>query len=320
METENFSLGFKYNRVLSIYTKLINGDVVNKAEEAKRFNVNPKSIQRDIEDLRCFFEEQASNGELAKELVYSKELNGYHLVNRDVSVLSNSEVFAVCKILLESRAFTRKEMTPIINKLLSCCVPPKSHNKVKELILNEMFHYTELNHHKEFVDSIWEIGDAVYRKCYLKLSYKKMDGRVVERVVKPVGIMFSEFYFYLTAFIENIDREKEFHNKNDLYPTIYRIDRIQEFEFMEEHFEIPYKDRFEEGEFRKRVQFMYGGELRRIKFLYKGKNVEAVLDRLPTASVVERKDDGVVISAEVFGGNGVDMWIRSQGESVEMIE
>ena len=118
METENFSLGFKYNRVLSIYTKLINGDVVNKAEEAKRFNVNPKSIQRDIEDLRCFFEEQASNGELAKELVYSKELNGYHLVNRDVSVLSNSEVLAVCKILLESRAFTRKEMTPIINKLL----------------------------------------------------------------------------------------------------------------------------------------------------------------------------------------------------------
>lgn len=319
METEKFNLGFKYNRVLSIYTKLINGDVVNKAEEAKRFNVNPKSIQRDIEDLRCFFEEQASNGELAKELVYSKELNGYHLVNRDVSVLSNSEVLAVCKILLESRAFTRKEMTPIINKLLSCCVPPKSHNKVKELILNEMFHYTELNHHKEFVDSIWEIGEAVYKKHYLKISYKKMDGRVVERVVKPVGIMFSEFYFYLTAFIENIDREKKFHNKNDLYPTIYRIDRIQEFEVMEEHFEIPYKDRFEEGEFRKRVQFMYGGELRRIKFLYKGKNVEAVLDRLPTASVVERNDDGVVISAEVFGGNGVDMWIRSQGDVVEVL-
>ena len=73
-----------------------------------------------------------------------------------------------------------------------------------------MFHYTELNHHKEFVDSIWEIGEAVYKKHYLKISYKKMDGRVVERVVKPVGIMFSEFYFYLTAFIENIDREKEF--------------------------------------------------------------------------------------------------------------
>jgi predicted DNA-binding transcriptional regulator YafY len=194
MENENFNLGFKYNRVLSIYTKLINGDVVNKAAEAERFGVAPRSIQRDIEDLRCFFEEQASCGELTKELVYSKELNGYHLVNRDAAVLSNSEVLAVCKILLESRAFTKKEMTPIISKLLNCCVPPKCQSKVKELILNELFHYTELNHHKDFYDSIWEIGEAVYRKLYLKIKYRKLDGSIVERVVKPVGIMFSEFY------------------------------------------------------------------------------------------------------------------------------
>ena len=35
----------------------------------------------------------------------------------------NSEVLAVCKILLESRAFTKKEMKEILDKLISCCVP-----------------------------------------------------------------------------------------------------------------------------------------------------------------------------------------------------
>lgn len=319
MQNYNFSSGFKYNRVLMLYSKLMNGEVINKAEEAQNFGVTQRSIQRDIEDLRCFFAEQADRGEILKELVYSKELNGYHLVSRDMSVLCNSEVLAVCKILLESRAFTKEEMTPIINKLLTCCVPPKNQRKVKDLISNELYHYTELNHHKNFVNSMWDIGEAVQKHLCMKITYTRLDGKTVERVVKPVGIMFSEFYFYLTAYIENIDKESEFRNKKDAYPTIYRIDRIQSFEVLDRHFDIPYRDRFEEGEFRKRIQFMYGGELKKIKFLYKGKNVEAVLDRLPTAKIIERREDGEVISAEVFG-DGVDMWLRSQGEMVEMVK
>lgn len=311
--------GFKYNRVLLLYTKLIDGEIINKKHEAEYFGVNERTIQRDIDDLRMFFENRAVEGEQYKELVYSRELGGYILSNKNAASLSNSEVLAVCKILLESRAFTKDEMTPIINKLLGCCVPPKNQRKVRELISNELFHYTELNHHKNFVDSMWSIGEAVQKHLCMKITYIKQDGTAVERIIEPVGIMFSEFYFYLTAFIENIDKETEFRNKDDIFPTIYRIDRIQSFEVLDRHFDIPYKDRFEEGEFRKRIQFMYGGKLRRIKFIYKGKNVESVLDRLPTAKIIEKNDSGYVISAEVFG-DGVDMWIRSQGDMVEIVK
>ena len=41
----------KTERVLGIYTKLMNGAVVNKAEEAVNYNVNERSIQRDIDDI-----------------------------------------------------------------------------------------------------------------------------------------------------------------------------------------------------------------------------------------------------------------------------
>ena len=108
-------------------------------------------------------------------------------------------------------------------------------------------------------------------------------------------------------------------NPDDLFPTIYRIDRIRSFKILEERFHVPYSGRFEEGEFRKRVQFMYGGKLEHIHFRYTGPSLEAVLDRLPTAKVTSEDDEGWTISAEVFG-KGIEMWLRSQGESVSVIK
>lgn len=70
---------------MQIYTKLLNGEIINKADEACRFGVAERSIQRDIDDLRCFFADNADEGDIAKKLVYNKELNGYHLVSRDTS-------------------------------------------------------------------------------------------------------------------------------------------------------------------------------------------------------------------------------------------
>ena len=136
------------------------------------------------------------------------------------------------------------------------------------------------------------------------------------RMIQPVGIMFSEYYFYLTAYMCESEENPDIPKRP--FPTIYRIDRIEEYEILEQRFQIPYRDRFEEGEFRKRVQFMFGGELKTIHFRYKGLSIEAVLDRLPTAQVINHDENGWEISAEVYG-EGIDMWIRSQGNYIELI-
>ena len=114
-------------------------------------------------------------------------------------------------------------------------------------------------------------------------------------------------------------RDACFDSIYDHYPTIYRIDRIQNMKVLDEHFRIPYRDRFEEGEYRKRIQFMYSGKLRKVKFCYKGLSIEAVMDRLPTARILREDEDGYVVEAEAFG-DGIDMWLRGQGDSVEIIE
>lgn len=168
---------------------------------------------------------------------------------------------------------------------------------------------------------------AVRNSQYIEIKYQGMKGSTVKtRKVKPAAIMFSEFYFYLAAFIEDEKVRENFSALDDAFPRIYRIDRIQGLKVLDEHFYIPYKDRFEEGEFRKRIQFMYGGKLRRVKFKYTGYSAEAVLDRLPTAKVLHEeplegdpKRKVYTISAEVFG-DGIDMWIRSQGDNVKEIK
>lgn len=184
------------------------------------------------------------------------------------------------------------------------------------MIGNEMFHYIELQHKTSFLDTMWKIAGAIRSHQYIEIEYGKIKDRaVVKRKVQPLALLFSEYYFYLTAFITDLEVRKDFDVVNDSFPTLYRMDRIRKLKVLEEHFHIPYSSRFEEGEFRKRIQFMYGGKLQRVKLKYRGENVEAVLDRLHTAKVLGEEDGVYTVSTEVFG-KGIDMWLRSQGDSI----
>lgn len=315
----------KIERVLGIYTKLMNGEVVNKAEEAVNYNVNERSIQRDIDDIRNYMEQTIPDSGIVNDVIYDRNQKGFRLEKIYNLKLTNSEVLAICKILLDSRAFTKKEMKGMLDKLIDCCVPKANQKLVRDLIKNEEFHYIEPHHKTIFIDRLWDIGKAIQENRYLKIQYKGMQGsKVKDRKVKPLAIMFSEYYFYMVAFIEDEKVRENFSVQNDASPTIYRIDRLLGYEVLEERYQIPYASRFEEGEFRKRIQFMFGGKLRKIRFKYTGFSIEAVLDRLPTAKVEkeEMHEDGkrkiYTISAEVFG-DGIDMWLKSQGESVSLI-
>lgn len=309
----------KSSRLLKIYSKLVKGYIVNKREEADNFNVDERTIQRDIASIKDYMcSDMASNG-IINSIVYDKEAGGYRMESSYQGTLSNSETLAVCKILLDSRAFPKDEMQGILDKLISCCVPKENRQPVRELIGNEEHHYIELRHKTNFLDTLWDLGQAIRSCKYVEIEYRRTkDKAIVKRKVKPVGIMFSEYYFYITAFIDDKEVQENFDVINDSFPTIYRVDRIVSYKVLEDRFKMPYKDRFEEGEFRKRVQFMYGGKINRIRFEYTGPDVYAILDRLPTAKIESEKDGKYIIRAEVFG-KGIDMWLRSQGENVRVI-
>lgn len=309
----------KAGRLLSIYSRLKQGKVINKQEESHRYGVTMRTIQRDITDVQCFLEEHVSvTGEI-QEIIYDKTAGGYVLQTKKKMQLEEKELLAVAKILLESRALIKEELYPIIDKLIHLCSNDLDAKLLEEMLQNEKFHYVELQHKKPLLDKIWKLEEAVKSQQYLEIEYQKLKQReIVTRKIKPVGVIFSEFYFYLVAYIEDIDKEKVFQNPNDTFPTIYRVDRLKSIKMLKEHFAVPYKERFEEGEFRKRIQFMYGGRLQKVKFRYSGTDIDAILDRLPTAQILGEKDGVYTVAAEVFG-NGIDMWMRSQGENITII-
>ena len=205
----------KITRMFDLYNKLQNGEIIYKPYEAVRYGVSERSIQRDIENIRSYFDrEMTEESGIENRVIYDRKKQGYRLERIYDMKLTNSEILAVCKILLDSRAFTKKRMDTILEKLITCCVPECNQKIVNDLISNEQLHYIEPQHKSELLDTLWMIGQAICEQRYIQIKYKKLKGKeAVSRKLKPAAIMFSEFYFYMAAFIEDADIQEKIEEK-----------------------------------------------------------------------------------------------------------
>ena len=306
MESEYDLKGF---RILKIYSDLLEGKVLKKKEYAEYFGVHERSIQRDIKSLKDFFSEMKVKYGYINDIEYKRALGGYILKYQGRRTLSKNEILAVCKILLESKAFIKEEMIPIIDTILDCCVNTAESQQVHNIIANEKFHYIGLKHNKPFINNLWDLSQAISEHKKIKVNYTRIENSkeiLSSVVINPQGMMFGEYYFYL---VSNVDGKKKIEH--------FRIDRIKNFKILNEKFFVPYGNHFEDGKHRKYIQFMQGGDLQTIEFKFWGKSVEAILDRIPTAQIIDEKDGVFTIKAETYG-KGVLMWLLSQGDKVEV--
>ena len=121
----------KISRVLQLYAKLSDGYILNKTAEAEYYGVDERSIQRDIDDIRNFLDNDSERVGFVNTVVYDRQNKGYRLETLYSLRLTNSEVLAVCKILLDSRAFTKDEMTGMLDKMITCSVPKNNQDLVR---------------------------------------------------------------------------------------------------------------------------------------------------------------------------------------------
>lgn len=311
----------KNSRTLDMYVRLCEGKCINKEAEAARFGVNERSVQRDIDDIRAFLDERAvSDSSEHRQIVYDRTKKGFVIEGIKDSIMTNSEILAVCKILLDSRAFKKDEISSILDKLIAGCVPLKNMKLVSDLVANEKYHYVELNNKSSIEDIMWDLGNDIKNCEILEITYEKHVPKVqeVKRIIEPVSILFSEYYFYLNAYIDKEDDKKRYVRAYD-YPAVFRIDRIKSCRQVGKKYNLNYMNRFQEGEFRKRVQFMFPGKLIKLQFKYEGSSIDVILDRLPTAKIIKKNGNEYIIEAEVFG-KGILMWLLSQGKSVEILK
>ncbi|MEA4900714.1 WYL domain-containing protein [Desulfitobacterium sp.] len=297
-------------RILSIYDILNRGNTVNKQQAAVKFSVSDKAIQRDLDDLRAYLDiKSLDEGSYNATIDYNRVNRGYTL-NQGSTWLTQEEVLVIAKVLLESRAFSKSELNLLLDKLIAQCLPD-TRKHVTEVIQNERFHYLPVAHGQPLLHKIWDVSLAIREHRKVEITYLKPGSSTsISRKLEPCGLIFAEFYFYLIAYIKGLGHD---------FPTTYRLDRIQSYFLTNQHFRIPEVNRFEEGEFRKRVQFMRAGRLMRITFRFWGPSLDAVLDRLPTAHVIGWDENKAIVEAEVFG-DGIKMWLLSQAEFLEVLK
>ena len=229
----------KTSRTLDMYDRLCHGQIIVKATDALHYGVDERSIQRDIDELRSFLENRAiENPGDQRQIVYDRQKKGFVLSGHESGLMSNSEILAVSKILLASRAFSKKEMTELLRKLVSGCIPRENMKLVTDLLSNEAFHYVQLQNPTGITEKLWELGQEINNQRLMQIEYQRQGTDVTRRIVQPVAILFSEFYFYLIAYLTEEDGAGEYIRKYD-YPAIYRIDRIKSYNVLEKRFSLP---------------------------------------------------------------------------------
>ena len=296
-------------RLLKMFDMLQRGAELSSRELQNQFGITAKSVQRDIEEL-CMYIADNYNQSNVDNIEYSRVQKAYLWRGRSHILLDEKEILLIAIILLESRGLTKDELNKILEKVFLQCTP-EAENKIKQLIKNEMFYYKATQNAKPMGELLWRLMDAKQRHKCLRATYKRIRSKEYEPVeLMPLGIMFSEMYFYLLAKVAG-DAEDEV--------ITFRVDRLGECEVLDKSFRVEYNDRFQEGIFRQEIQFMSMGKLMDVVFRYSGKSLEAVLDRLSNAEAVSKDDQGTVVRAKVYE-RGAKMWFMTQAENIEILE
>lgn len=104
----------KHERMLEIFFRALKGEHISPKQLAAEYQVSVKSISRNIAEIQAFLAEHRELLQNA-ELRYSHRDKAYLLTSDEF--LKNQELFAVIKVLLGSRCFSKEEILPLIAKM-----------------------------------------------------------------------------------------------------------------------------------------------------------------------------------------------------------
>ena len=291
---------------MQIFFRVLRGEKLSVQNLANEYNVSTKSISRDINDIKAFL---SAHRNLVgnTELEYSHQEKCYYLFMDEF--LTNKELFSLIEVLIGSRAFSKMELLKLVEKMKQFTTP-KDRLKLNELIRKELYNYIEIKHACKSVQAtLWQLINCITDKREISIEYYRMDRKLVTHRIRPASVMFTDYYFYLIAFNTEGTLDK---------PLYFRVDRIK---YITEHrknligVEVP---EFDEGLLRQRSLFMWPGKLRTIRFEFTGSAIQAVIDKLSTARVIEQNGRIYTVEADVYG-DGIKMWLLSQGHRIKVI-
>lgn len=294
-------------RVLYIFEQLNKGGTVSKTKLSDYFGVAEKTVRRDIDKVRRYYEYHYG---IYDAVAYSRAKGGY--IVKKCLRLSNNEIYALIKMLIENRTFNKMETQNLCEHLLNMGSDDEQ-VQMKKLIRDERLqyeNYAQNRNRRPLLNQLWELANHIQNLDELEIRNRRQDGEEKVHLVYPVGITFSEYYFYLIVY---------YKGAIDDNPRIFRVDRILYAKPTGNHFEEKKISQYKSSHFDEKLQFMYSGNFIHLQFRFWGDSIDAVMDRLPNATSKQLSDGSYMVRAHVYS-KGIKMWLLSQMEFLEVIE
>lgn len=289
-------------RLLTIFLRLQAGQRLSKAQLSEEFEIDNRTAQRYISNLKSFLQDQHIHN---TEIKFDTSDNTYRLIGK--TTFNKKDILVISKILLENRALNESELKSLLENLLSL-LSIEEQKEIEAIIGSERYNYKSLTNDKDRIDTIWFLSEAIRRKQMLEIEYKAPLKDVKSHIIFPVSLYYDAHYFYLVAY----------HLKHEKYTT-YRVDRIETLS--KSHIKKPvieHKDKYKDGEVRNQKVDAFEGRKIDVTLIYKG-NAEIVLDQFPEHKILSENYDEIKVKITSQSTPGLKRWILGQGEAVTLL-
>lgn len=286
----------KITRLLLLYSRLTNGERINKTIFCLENDCSPRTFDRDIEDVRIHLSEIFSYSELK----YDRGMNDYFIEGVKRKLLESTEYLLIEQILKDSAVLRKDEFDTLLEHLSDNTEMSKNFEKDRKTITDN---YKPPLHNKSLLKMQGDLMKVIRTKKCIKIKYFKNNDDEVNRRVIPCEVKFDMGYLYLIAYRSETE---------DTFPAYYRLDRIDSFEILKEqsHKEQTrvknYLDKYSDG-----IISMYGGEYITVTINCISNFCPYILDKFRNARLIEQGENESVFELNVFEG-GFIKWIMSQ--------
>ena len=286
----------KITRILLLFSKLLNGEKINKLSFCMETDSLPRTFDRDIEDIRLFLSEIFLN----EELVYNRLDNVYYFSKSQRKPLESTEYLFLERVLLDTRALRLDEMHELMKHILQNTERFNNDSFSEKL---DSFKYNEPLHKKALLKMNGDLSKTIKNKAAININYIKMNEEIIERKIIPCLIRYDLGYLYLIAFLYESDKP---------YPAYFRLDRIHSFSVIrsqtsdEKHRVNEYIQKYSKG-----IVQMYGGEFMEIHISCNKEYYPYIHDKFRDLSIVNYDDNKIELIINAFE-DGFVKWIMNQ--------
>lgn len=287
------------DRVAEIFIRMIQGETIYKKDEALRYKISERSIERYMKSIGDYIQDSGINMSYIRKSMPTR----YSITkNTDIPF---EEILTLLKIVIGTRAFNKPEFEQLKNRLLSQ-LSKDDRAKATRLTNSTVAKYVPIKSKFNLLGRIKDFSNYIDDNTTIDYKYLSSTGILRQGFALPVSLYFDTFYFYIVMYSEETEKS-----------IPYRLDRFQKYNASKARkIKIPQMLKKDDGEDRKDTYLLNYGHTVNFEFYYSG-YPQTALDRIPNSRIKQTLDNEVLIEGTAYS-QGLILWIMGQGSRVRV--